>query len=631
MNNYAEHDQQGTTKANLNLLENLTLRLGSANKLYFKNFLLQQGTSLTADQIRNPSDTISPPGSGVAGVWSRNLVLSWEQRFVYQGNLGGVHTVASNQSIAWNLGFTSALHSIPDQRVSRFQNNNQYLPNSPGTDSAAGAFNENWKAIDPSCCAPGGNYAQTGTISRVWTRNDEQIYNGSFDYTVSPAGWLDLKTGTYDYQKVRTVDRRVYAVFDGEYVRTNGQTGSGYPGQTYYVNPNLVNFRFQDLPHVWSPTYFPNDMTGLAVTDNTRPTDAYRATETYSAGYAMATLKLFDGRVDLDAGWRAEYDQVRLAAAVGQVPLLVHHQTTSSLPSVNLAIRPLSSVVFRAAWGKTVNRPEFREISPFQDYDYANNSVIVGNPGLVQANIDNTDVRLEYYPGQGSDMLSIGGFYKDLHNPIERIDYAEMALNQGFLFSEEIGYDNIPHAIVKGVEAEVRKALVWNLSLIGSGSLIASRARGATNQSGVFLPPAGGRTLQGQPPYIVDGGLSYDNPGLGLRISTTYTESGTNIYAVGATRAEPPGATSSPRGSIFELPRGLLEAAITYSVGSAWRLKLSGQNLLNEGVRFAQDENFDAKYQPEHYDPTTKSYVGDNIFRRYNPGQYFLFTVVRSF
>jgi hypothetical protein len=141
--------------------------------------------------------------------------------------------------------------------------------------------------------------------------------------------------------------------------------------------------------------------------------------------------------------------------------------------------------------------------------------------------------------------------------------------------------------------------------------------------------------LQGQVPYIVDVGLTYDNRSTGTTVSATYNESGTSIYALGQVGPNSAGAAQL-RGSILELPRGLMEMAIAQSFGP-WRIKLSGQNLFNEAIRFAEDENTDGKYEPERlvnvvsngsYIPT---YIGDNIFRRWNPGKLFLLTIQRSF
>ncbi|HWZ58339.1 MAG TPA: TonB-dependent receptor [Gemmatimonadaceae bacterium] len=648
--NTIEHDEQGSQKANLNLMQNVTLRVNDDNQIYFKNFLLQQGTSLTADQIKYPNDSVyasggGTPRTGVFGTWNRNIVLDWEQRLLYQGNIGGTHDLTSNQSLAWNLGLTASLHTIPDQRTTRFQNSDLYYSDTPNYNNPEN-FNNSWVAIDRGGQQAGGVFDQTGTISRIWTRNAEQLYNGSFDYTLSPAKWLDMKVGSYDYVKVRSVARREYLVYDGELALNTPNITQELtytnPGWARYVNGNLIHFRPQDLNKVWSNTYFPNDMTGLAVVDATQPTDAYEASEGYAAGYLMTNLKPFNGHVEINGGVRVEYDQLHLAAAqfagggfggganqsatTLAIPVFVDDHAVSWLPSVNVAWRPSPKFVARAAYGKTVNRPEFREISPFTDYNYQDNTIITGNPTLVKADIDNYDVRLEVYPTSHGDAWSVGAFYKTLRNPIERLDETTNTTFSGESFLEQITYGNAPKATVEGLEAEARQSLFWHLSAVASGALIHSHvSRYAKDTVGVTFYD---RPLQGQAPYVLDAGLFYDNPRIGTKVGASYTVSGTSIYAVGATKNDPTSG-SAFRGSILELPRGLLELAVTQSFGSAWRLKVSAQNLLNEAIRFAQDENFNSTYQPEHL--VNGKYVGDNIYRRYNPGQYFLLSITRSF
>jgi outer membrane receptor protein involved in Fe transport len=99
-------------------------------------------------------------------------------------------------------------------------------------------------------------------------------------------------------------------------------------------------------------------------------------------------------------------------------PINVVYPVTSLLPSANLSYNLTGKMLIRAAWGKTVNRPEFRELAPFGFYDFNFNLVKKGNELLQSATAGNFDLRWEYYPSPG-EVVSIGVFYKEFTDPIE--------------------------------------------------------------------------------------------------------------------------------------------------------------------------------------------------------------------
>ena len=49
--------------------------------------------------------------------------------------------------------------------------------------------------------------------------------------------------------------------------------------------------------------------------------------------------------------------------------------------------------------------------------------IVIGNPDLVAAYLDNYDLRWDYYFDQ-DDFLSLGAFYKKFTNPIETVVFA---------------------------------------------------------------------------------------------------------------------------------------------------------------------------------------------------------------
>ena len=92
--------------------------------------------------------------------------------------------------------------------------------------------------------------------------------------------------------------------------------------------------------------------------------------------------------------------------------------TLNFFPSVNILFHINEKNKIRLAYGKTINRPEFREIAPFEYYDFSMSTSIAGNTGLKNAYLHNVDLRYEFYPSI-NEMITVGVFYKYFINPIE--------------------------------------------------------------------------------------------------------------------------------------------------------------------------------------------------------------------
>lgn len=629
-------DDRNVSLAQLNLLQNFTLKLRDSSTLSFKNFVLQQGQSNTI--IRESVSAIQPD---LVFKRDKDIILSYNQRFLYAGNLGGSHYYQQGAAhFKWNLGYTYSNQSSPDQRVIRLT--------APKSSSAVGDTAMLWRARGllggPSDANPAA--LKQGIISRIWTRNNEGVYNFSADYDYRLRSWLLIKLGTFQQYKIRQLYRRIYVIHEGDVTDFTPDTYE--VGANWYINPTLVRFREQQLNEVWSKKYFRDDFSGLRVNDNTSASDSYNGTEQNNSGYIAFNLKPLKDHLEIYAGLRYEYNRQKIGAAIPKqqpffinAPILVDNPTKSWLPSVNITYRPVPSWVVRAAYGKSVNRTEFREVSPFQEYDYENNNLLSGNPNLKSAKVDNYDARVEYYPqnNKKGETISVGVFYKKLLNPIERINTS----NRVESLIPEISYQNAASATIKGLEIEVRKSLDFiplkffrDLSVVGNLSLIRSETINDTSSTSLTLETTAKRPLQGQAPYIVNAGLYYDNPGSGTRVSVIYNVSGTSIYAAGRGYAYNSFISSAQyRGSILELPRHMLDISFTQRLVKSLQVKIGIQNMLNQSIRFAEDYNFTNKYEPVHDvvaakpgDPTKE---GDNISSSFKPGRYFITTLSYSF
>ena len=263
------------------------------------------------------------------------------------------------------------------------------------------------------------------------------------------------------------------------------------------------------------------------------------------------------------------------------------------LPSANLSYNFSEKKLLRAAYGKTLNRPEFREWSPFKFYDFDYGSDIYGSlfktvlPGsgevLKTSEIQNVDLRYEYYPSN-SEYVHIGLFYKKFKNPIEQ--YILPGANRIFTYSNAAG------AYTEGVEFDVRKSLsfidsMFHTKVFGNFALLFNTA---LTQSEIRYNYSFGealkRPLQGQSPYVVNAGIYYENDKLGLSFTALYNIIGPRIFLVG----------SQDYPSWGELPRQLLDISLTKKIGTHFSATFACQDLLNQRVLIVQDSNKNGKF-----------------------------------
>ena len=179
----------------------------------------------------------------------------------------------------------------------------------------------------------------------------------------------------------------------------------------------------------------------------------YDSKEHIGAAYIMTTLKSRWG--ELNAGVRAEhtnqiYTMLQNFRNMGQVG---EQSYWDWLPSASIKWTPTKKMNVRLSYYRSINRPGFYEIVPYQimGEEYQEK----GNPNLKRARIDNVDLRWEWFPSATEQVLA-GVFYKYLQDPIEQVFVAA----DGKLGSGADAYympDNLGNAKNYGFEIDVVK------------------------------------------------------------------------------------------------------------------------------------------------------------------------------
>lgn len=252
------------------------------------------------------------------------------------------------------------------------------------------------------------------------------------------------------------------------------------------------------------------------------------------------------------------------------------------LPSANVTYSLSETINFRASFAKTVVRPDFRETSIFRNYDTQLGANIEGS-NVKSTRINNTDIRLEWYPSPG-EIISASGFYKKFDQPIELVFLQDQTIDR-------YGFQNQKSATNYGLEMELRKSLgfitdwSWlkNLSLFGNGTLIKSKVKGLV-YSGIdnktvteITTP---RPLYGQSPWIVNLGMAYTKEQYGVNL--VYNKSGYRTYTINnmASQIE------------YEMGRDLVDLQLfTRLFKQKGELKVNVSNLLNAKTVFYKNWN----------------------------------------
>ena len=290
----------------------------------------------------------------------------------------------------------------------------------------------------------------------------------------------------------------------------------------------------------------------------------------------MTEFKLFP-QLTLTGGARFENTNIKVD---GEESLFFQNpnakiQQLDLLPAVGATFEVMQDVNLRLAWSQTLARPSFKELGPVVTQDFSDSQIFLGNPNLKLSSVNNYDFRAEYFPRAG-EVLAVSLFYKDIQKPIEQTIF-------GIGSTQYLRYSNNPQAQVWGVEVEARKRLDqvhtalknfsanFNSTYIQSQVELSEQQIDARQSSGIF---GNTRPLQGQPLYIINAGLSYDDQERGFYAGLFYNVTGPFLFAAGQNLPD-----------IYEQPAPPRDFNLTQSFADQWKMTFRGKNLLNPIVR----------------------------------------------
>src|SRR5262249_47140936 len=153
---------------------------------------------------------------------------------------------------------------------------------------------------------------------------------------------------------------------------------------------------------------------GFQINEFTRGTDTYSAEMNIYAGYAMVDLS-FGPRWRVEGGIRIE-DASQIVPTVDNrvpnaAPVKAGVQSRHPAPAINAVDALSKRQNLRLSYSRTVSRPDFRELSPFDFNNVLGGFVTQGNPDLKRAVINNYDARWEWFLG-GNQLVAASFFAK---------------------------------------------------------------------------------------------------------------------------------------------------------------------------------------------------------------------------
>ena len=324
------------------------------------------------------------------------------------------------------------------------------------------------------------------------------------------------------------------------------------------------------------------------------PNGSYKATHDIWAAFVEADYYPTD-RLLINLGMR--YEQSKQSTdyfSQGGTPGRSSLDKGDFFPALNVKYTLTSEQSLRFSASRTVTRPAFVEMAPFNYLESYGSASICGNADLKNGYNFNFDLRYDLFAKNSGDMFSVTGYFKILQDPIERI---QTYMGGDVTFS----FENADTGIATGIEIEARKEIAKNLRLGINGSLMYTNI---TMPDGEGAYTDSQRALQGASPYLANADLSYA-PRFGeesqLILALVYNLQGPRIHAVGYAGLK----------DVKQDPLHTMDFIGTYQFNKHFSVKAQAKDLLNSTVRFKQEiPESGKKITVESYQPGTSAEIG---------------------
>lgn len=526
----------GTTNVILNALAGVTYKTQNAkyklNLLHIRNGEKSAGLFT---QIYKESDFVT----------FKTHYLAYTQRQITNALLTGIHaSVKKKLKTSWKLAVTKSGIYDKDVRSTPYQ------------------FENNTYSIAPN-----------NKPKRIWRYLDEMDYVAKIDFEKK----MSKHHGKWQFGLLSSYKNRDYKIYNYEI---------GIKGN---INLQGNGNELLSQDNIWTP----QSGRGTYIVSGSvyNKSNLYNASQINGGAY-VSTQYYFNDKLKTSAGLRLEKFML----------LYTGQNTTGSLkynnnfvinkldifPSLNLTYSINDQTNLRLSYARTTARPSFKESSIAEIFDPLSNMTFIGNIHLKPTYIQNIDVRYEIYSHK-TDLFAVSPFYKYFTDPIELTFYQAAPSN----FTPK----NLGTAQVYGIELEWRKNLQFihsklkHFKFSANISIIQSKMQMYNDEYQLRLNTARKsekvsrfRPLQGQAPYLINAGLTYQNKKNGWMGDISYNTQGKTLERVGGGIPD-----------VYSHPFNSLNLNFKKTIGQRKRTSISLKinNLLNENKVF-EYESFKA-------------------------------------
>jgi outer membrane receptor protein involved in Fe transport len=515
-----------TESARLGGVLNVAVRLTPANKLVFRN-------TLTRDTDKEAREFSGYDGG--ADTYLNSQRLRWVERGLLSSSVEGEHALArlGNSLFKWQLTYSSSTRDEPDMReVFRGRLDDGRYIFAAFSSSGLRFFNN----LQDRIWEPQAEFVKpffTGALTGLW------------------------KTGFRATLRNR-----------------------GFQARRFYfapINPSTLNL-FLPSNQLFAPDNIrPN---GFRLTEFTRATDRYDASMDIYAGYSMVDLGL-GSKWRIVGGLRFEDADINVTTLDPLVPnakpIAALLQNRDPVPGVNVIYSVTPRQNFRFSASRTLSRPDFRELSPFDFNNVLGGFVAQGNPNLLRATVTNFDARWEWFGARGQ-LFAVSYFEKRFKDPVEVTILPANDLRQTYV--------NAKGAHNRGIEIELRRnfaalaralrhfSVQSNMTLVDSDILI--------RDNDALLLTSKNRPLLGQSRFIFNALIDWARPS--WRSSSRFT-----VNTV-SRRLSDVGTFGLP--DIFQERNVFLDFTYQFYVteNGKWTLRFNAENLGDNQYRWTQGD-----------------------------------------
>ncbi|MCY7293300.1 MAG: TonB-dependent receptor plug domain-containing protein, partial [Ferruginibacter sp.] len=363
------NDTRYLQNTNVGALASLSLEINNLNKISLKSII----------NINTANSTIRR--TGVDDTRTEDITateFSFKQNTFFTTQLTGQHGLLKNLKLKWNGAFTILDGYNPDQR--RLQ------------------YSKDKGSTNPYRAILSNNTSQASG-SRIYQMLNDYIYTAGGDLTYTLKNKQTIKGGYMLQIRDRLFDANLFA---------------------NYLPVDNDALKLLPADQIFAPQNFGNGTDNKIAFDAIKgSTFRYMANTILNAGYLQFDNELFK-KLRVVWGLRVEHFDQLVGSVKKWDPRHTYSKVTDFLPGLNATYKLNTKTNIRFSASQTVIRPELRELTALNLYDFELNASVTGNPALKRTKITNLDLRYELYNKPG-EVFTVGAFYKYFKDPIEQL------------------------------------------------------------------------------------------------------------------------------------------------------------------------------------------------------------------